>query len=378
MDPERWHQIERLYHAALARTPEARASFLAEVCAGDEMLRVEVQTLLDTPVSAEGFLAAPALAIAAQMASGAASSRLTGRRLGVYQLHERIGVGGMGEVYRAHDTRLDRDVAVKILSRAFTEDRDRLARFEREARVLASFNHPNIATLHGLEDDDGVPALIMELVEGETLALRIAHRRVPVHEALDIATQITHALEAAHDKGIIHRDLKPANIQVTSTGVVKVLDFGLAKAIDVAAVIVPGRPATPVHATVAGIAWRKTAACACISPTGGVRCHSRSGDNDGQTADRVLTEEQLKTCADQTGSAFHLALPGGVEDTDVQFLVAQFHLGGAVERRPDRHAPRERDLLGRQRRFAHSSRERVGHHLLQRNHRGEDNIDACI
>ncbi len=156
---------------------------------------------------------------------------LTGRRLGVYQLHERVGAGGMGEVYRARDTRLQRDVAVKILPEAFAADSTRRARFEREALVLASLNHPNIATIHGFEDADGIHALVMELVDGETLADRVARGPVPVSEALAIARQIADALDAAHERGVVHRDLKPANIKLTSSGLVKVLDFGLAKAV---------------------------------------------------------------------------------------------------------------------------------------------------
>ena len=156
---------------------------------------------------------------------------LTGRRLGVYQVQERIGAGGMGEVYRARDTRLGRDVAIKILPSAFTSDPERLARFEREARVLAALNHPNIATIHGIEEGDGFPALVMELVAGETLAERIERGPVRVADALAIATQIADALDAAHEKGIVHRDLKPANIKITPAGTVKVLDFGLAKGI---------------------------------------------------------------------------------------------------------------------------------------------------
>ncbi len=140
-----------------------------------------------------------------------------------------LGKGGMGEVYRARDTRLGRDVAVKVLPRAFTADPDRLARFEREARVLASLNHPHIGTIHGLEESEGVRALVLELVEGETLADRLHHGAVAIPDALAMARQIADALEAAHDKGIVHRDLKPSNIKITPDGVVKVLDFGLAK-----------------------------------------------------------------------------------------------------------------------------------------------------
>jgi serine/threonine protein kinase len=157
------------------------------------------------------------------------TSAWTGRRLGVYQLQERIGMGGMGEVYRARDTRLGRDVAVKILPRALTADPDRRARLEGEARILAALNHPNIATIHGIEDSNGVRALVMELVEGPTLADRIAQSPIRVWEACSLAAQIAKGLEAAHDRGIIHRDLKPANIKVRPDGTVKVLDFGLAK-----------------------------------------------------------------------------------------------------------------------------------------------------
>jgi len=137
----------------------------------------------------------------------------------------------MGEVYRARDTRLGRDVAIKILPPAFNADPDRLARFEREARVLAALNHPNIAAIHGIEESGGVRALVMELVQGATLAQRVARAPVATAEAFDIARQIADALEAAHDRGIVHRDLKPANVQIRRDGTVKVLDFGLAKAV---------------------------------------------------------------------------------------------------------------------------------------------------
>jgi Tol biopolymer transport system component len=155
-----------------------------------------------------------------------------GTRLGVYEVVAQIGAGGMGEVYRARDTRLNRDVALKVLPDLFALDPDRLARFKREAQVLASLNHPNIAAIHGLEESGGVWALVLELVEGPTLADRIAQGPVPLDEALPIARQIAEALEAAHEQGIVHRDLKPANIKVRPDGTVKVLDFGLAKAME--------------------------------------------------------------------------------------------------------------------------------------------------
>jgi serine/threonine protein kinase len=155
-----------------------------------------------------------------------------GTRVGVHEIVSRLGVGGMGEVYRARDTRLDRYVAIKILHESFAQDPDRLARFEREAKLLASLNHPHIAQIYGLEDSEQGRALVMELVDGPTLADRIAQGALPLEEALAIARQIAEALEAAHDQGIIHRDLKPANIKLRQDGAVKVLDFGLAKLAD--------------------------------------------------------------------------------------------------------------------------------------------------
>src|SRR5438067_8209322 len=148
-----------------------------------------------------------------------------GTHLGSYKILGPIGAGGMGEVYRAHDTRLKRDVALKILPEAFAGDPERMARFEREAQVLAALNHPNIAVIYAVEDR----AIVMELVEGSTLAERVAQGPILVDEALGIAKQIAEALEGAHERGIVHRDLKPANVKVTSNGIVKVLDFGLAK-----------------------------------------------------------------------------------------------------------------------------------------------------
>src|SRR5437773_9812917 len=156
-----------------------------------------------------------------------------GTRLGPYEILSALGAGGMGEVYRATDTTLGRQVAIKVLPDAFAQDAERLARFEREAKTLASLNHPHIAQIYGLERSGGVQALVMELVEGEDLSQRIARGAIPLDEALPIAKQIADALEAAHEQGIIHRDLKPANIKIRPDGTVKVLDFGLAKAMDV-------------------------------------------------------------------------------------------------------------------------------------------------
>ena len=229
MTPDRWQRIEELYHAARTRPAPERAAFLDDACAGDGALRGDVESLLAQPVSGNGLFGVPAFAAAAQLVSQPDASPLTGRTIGAYQLQGLLGAGGMGEVYRARDTKLGRDVAIKVLPEVFTTDPQRLARFEREARLLAALNHPHIGAIYGLEDADGVRALLLELVEGETLADRIRRGPLPTTEALTIARQIAVALDAAHEKGIVHRDLKPANIKITPEGVVKVLDFGLAK-----------------------------------------------------------------------------------------------------------------------------------------------------
>src|SRR5436189_4828347 len=159
-------------------------------------------------------------------------SLVAGARIGPYEIVSALGAGGMGEVYRARDSKLNRDVALKILPEAVAIDSERIARFRREAQVLASLNHPHIAAIYGFEDSGSIHALVLELVEGPTLADRIAQGPLPLAEALPIAKQIADALEAAHEQGVIHRDLKPANIKVRPDGTVKVLDFGLAKAMD--------------------------------------------------------------------------------------------------------------------------------------------------
>jgi Tol biopolymer transport system component len=228
MTPARWERVQELYHAARARTGVDRARFLGEACAGDDLLRSEVWALLDQPVSTGSFV--DFIGGPAPQDDEHARATLAGRRLGGYQVLALAGRGGMGEVYRAHDDRLDRDVAIKVLPPVFSTDAERLARFGGEARALAAINHPHIGAIYGLEDVEGVPALVLEFVEGETLADRLLRGPIPVRDALPIARQIADALDGAHRKGIIHRDLKPANIKVTPDGVVKVLDFGLAKA----------------------------------------------------------------------------------------------------------------------------------------------------
>src|SRR5436190_9107887 len=179
-----------------------------------------------------------------------------GTRLGHYEILSPLGSGGMGDVYRARDERLHRDVALKVLPERFAIDHDRMARFTREAQLLASLNHPNIAAIYGVEEMAGGSALILELVDGETLAERVAKGPLRVDDALRIALQIAEALEAAHEKSVIHRDLKPANVKITTQGTVKVLDFGLAKALDgdtSAASDLSQSPTLSVAATQAGI-----------------------------------------------------------------------------------------------------------------------------
>jgi Tol biopolymer transport system component len=226
--PERLREIERLFHEARERTPDERDAWLARACADDPTLRREVESLLAQPPS--GMIDTPLGALVTELVTAPGPRLASGASVGPYRIERLLDVGGMGEVYRARDTILGRDVAIKILPRHFTAHPERLARFEREARLLAAFNHPNIGAIYGLEADSSVRALVLELVDGETLADRIRRGPVSITDALTIARQIADALDAAHEKGIVHRDLKPANIKVTSGGVVKVLDFGLAKA----------------------------------------------------------------------------------------------------------------------------------------------------
>jgi serine/threonine-protein kinase len=181
---------------------------------------------------------------------------MIGRRLAHYEITAHIGSGGMGDVYQATDTKLGRSVAIKFLPEAFSHDTERVARFQREARMLASLNHPNIAAIHGVEEIDTRHFLVMELVPGQTLADRIKRGAIPVEEILPIARQVAEALEEAHEKGIIHRDLKPANIKVTPEGRVKVLDFGLAKAYEATSTpdaLASNSPTLSMAATNAGV-----------------------------------------------------------------------------------------------------------------------------
>src|SRR6478752_433728 len=220
MTPERWRELTTIFHAAREHEGAERAAYLDRACGGDASLRAELESLL----AAQGTLGA-GLAAAPRLSDGT--------MFGLYRVDELIGAGGMGQVYRATDSRLQRTVALKLLLPELTRDPGFSARFEREARLLASLNHPNVAAIYGFEQVDDVLALVLEYVDGQTLEQVIAGARPKtsgIEQTLLVARQIALALEAAHDKGIIHRDLKPSNVKITPAGVVKVLDFGLAKA----------------------------------------------------------------------------------------------------------------------------------------------------
>ena len=224
MTPEVWQRVKEVLAGALEREPRERPAYLDHACV-ELSLRKEVESLIFAHEQTDSiFLEHPA---------PEGTTLKSGTMLGSYEIVEILGAGGMGEVYKAHDTKLKRDVAIKVLPAACVNDPDRLSRFQREARMLASLNHPNIATIHGFEvpeQSGGTHYLVMELVPGQTLAERLSAGGLGIEQALEVAGQIAGALDAAHEKGVIHRDLKPANVKVTPEGQVKVLDFGLAKA----------------------------------------------------------------------------------------------------------------------------------------------------
>jgi Tol biopolymer transport system component len=223
MNPDRWRQITEIFHAALEREGTSRDRFLDDACRHDPSLREEVDRLMTSHRDAGAFGEAPLAASAVHLAPGTP--------FGAYLVSGLLGAGGMGEVYRARDPKLGRDVAIKVLPAEVANDPDRLSRFTREARLLASVNHPNVGAIYEVEDAGGLRGLVLELIEGPTLADRLGDGALPVREALGIARQIAAALEAAHAKGIIHRDLKPSNVKLTPAGIAKVIDFGIAKAV---------------------------------------------------------------------------------------------------------------------------------------------------
>ena len=253
MTPTQWKQVDQLFHEALECPPERRADFLKQTCNGDQALFREVESLLSSHEQAGAFIETSPSDIAAQFLADekhelppgeklgryeigagnpvAERKSLVGRQIGPYQIVARIGAGGMGVVYKARDRRLERTVAVKVLPAALIDNRDRLKRFVREARAASALNHPNIITIYDIGNEGGIDFVVMEHVSGKTLDQLIPRKGMRLNEALKLAVQIADALAKAHSAGIIHRDLKPTNAMVTDDGRVKVLDFGLAKAI---------------------------------------------------------------------------------------------------------------------------------------------------
>jgi eukaryotic-like serine/threonine-protein kinase len=225
--PERWHEIDRIFAAALEREPATRAAFLDEACAGDEQLRKEVESLLAHDLQ-ESLIGGQAVEEASRLLARGKTRELTGDRIGPYLISRSIGGGGMGEVYLAKD-KLGRMVALKLLNRHFERDKSGIARFQQEAQTLLALNHPNIVTIYDIGEIDSVYYIASELVEGETLRQRLDRGDLELSDALEIAIQISTALTAAHEKGIVHRDIKPENVMIRRDGYVKVLDFGIAK-----------------------------------------------------------------------------------------------------------------------------------------------------
>jgi eukaryotic-like serine/threonine-protein kinase len=224
-DGDRWHRIEMLYEEALARAGADRAAFLDQACGEDDVLRREIESLLAADRDAGAFLETPVADILRDERSAGA---LVGEQLGPYRIESLLGAGGMGDVYAAHDARLDRRVAIKVLPSHFADRPESLQRFEREARAIAAFSHPHICALYDIGSHNGTKFLVMELLEGETLAQRLGRGRLPLEQALQYAIEIGEALDEAHRRGVVHRDLKPANVMVTRGGV-KLLDFGIAR-----------------------------------------------------------------------------------------------------------------------------------------------------
>lgn len=229
MNPERWRQVDKLFQAALDRVPEERAVFISAACGGDDSLRREVEALLSADGQAVKLIESPAYAVVAPLLVESDMQSLLGKTLGRYQIISPIGKGGMGEVYQARDVRLDRTVALKLLPAEVAADKERMRRFVREAKAASALNHPNVAHIYEIGEEGSLSFIAMEYVEGQTLADRINGQPIEVSEIIKIGIQIADALDEAHRKGITHRDIKPANVMLNERGLVKVLDFGLAK-----------------------------------------------------------------------------------------------------------------------------------------------------
>jgi TolB-like protein/Tfp pilus assembly protein PilF len=244
MTQERWEKVENIFHAALDREPGERSRFLDLACAGDDALRQEVESLLQHEPRSDEFLKSPALELAAELLATDQTNSQYIRKIGPYYVLSFIGAGGMGEVYLAQDSRLGRKVALKLLPQQFTQDIDSVRRFEREARAASALNHPNILTIYDIGAADQVQYIATEFIEGQTLRRRMMSGAMEMEEILSVATQTAGALVAAHDAGIVHRDIKPENIMIRQDGLIKVLDFGLAKLVDIASPMNQGEALT--------------------------------------------------------------------------------------------------------------------------------------
>src|SRR5438477_2327133 len=229
MTPERWQRIEDLFQSARTRTTAERAAFLDGACGGDPELRAEVEGLLAAEDSAGSFINTSAVKVAAGMIADERAAEMLGQTVAHYKILSPLGAGGMGEIYLAEDAELGRKVALKFLPDYALVDDDRVRRFRQEARVASALSHPNIAHIYEIGESEGASFIALEFIEGQTLAARIAGRPLGVEEIVAIATQVADALDEAHAHGITHRDIKAANIMLTPRGLVKVLDFGLAK-----------------------------------------------------------------------------------------------------------------------------------------------------
>ena len=229
MTPERWQKINQLFHLALEHPPSERADFITEACADDEELKREIKSLLRAHERAANFIEQPASDVAAEMLAGGQVKLTAERRISHYTITALLGVGGMGEVYLAEDTKLGRKVALKLLPMHLTTDAERVHRFEREARAASSLNHPNIFTVYEIGESEGTYYIATEYIEGRSLRQHFESARMPFTDVLNVAVQLASALSAAHKAGVIHRDIKPDNIMLRPDGYVKILDFGLAK-----------------------------------------------------------------------------------------------------------------------------------------------------
>ncbi len=232
MTPEQWQKVEEVLQGALDRPAHERASFLEEACGDDDQLAAEASSLVNAYDQAGDFIEQPAITLDARVLVGADLDDKIGTDIGPYRILERIGVGGMGEVFLAQDSRLDRPVALKILPTYFASDEDRLRRFQREARAASALNHPNIVTIHEVGGSEGIQYIATEFIDGPTIRELVSERQLSFAEVLHIAQQVASALAAAHTAGIVHRDIKPENIMRRPDGLVKILDFGIAKLLE--------------------------------------------------------------------------------------------------------------------------------------------------